>query len=116
MDESLELKKIGQRLRDARLKKKMSQADVAFASGLGLPAISDIELGKVKMNILTFSKIISALKVSSDEILRCDVPTVNLIYQKELAELLNGCTPAQAEAILKVAKEMKSTFPPADDF
>ena len=114
MDEFLELKILGQRLRDARVKRKMSQADLAFAADLSLPFISNYELGKKKMSVLIFSRIISALKVSADEILRPDVPTVNLIYQKELADLLSGCTAAQAETIIRIAKEVKSSFPPSD--
>ncbi len=110
MNDDLELKKIGQRLRDARVKKKLSQADVAFDAGINVSHISDIENGKKAMSVLTFSKIISCLKVSADEILRPDVPTVNSIYQKELANLLSDCTPAEMEAILKIAQEVKASL------
>ena len=90
MDENTIEYKVGQRIRAARLARKMSQADLAFEAHVSLPHISDIELGKKEMLLTTFCRIIEALQVSADEILRPDVPEVNRIYQKEFAELLNG--------------------------
>lgn len=110
MDESAELKRIGQRIRDARIAKNMSQADLAFEAGVSLPHISDIELGKKKMSILTFSRLISVLKVSADEILRSDVPSVNGLYQTEFAQILSDCSPAEAESILKIVQEVKASL------
>ena len=105
-----DLKKIGARIREIRLKKMMSQADLAEKAQLSLPQISDIELGKSKIWLTTFIKIIEALQVSSDTILRPDVPSVNEIYQKEYAELLSDCTPAEMESILSIVRQVKSTL------
>lgn len=118
MDETAELRRIGQRIREARLAKNMSQADLAFDAGVSLPHISDIELGKKKMSILTFSRLISVLKVSADAILRSDVPTVNSLYQNEFSQLLSDCSPAEAESILKIVQEVKSSLRnrPTEDF
>ncbi len=110
MDENTLEYKVGQRIRAARQSKKMSQADLAFNAHVSLPHISDIELGKKEMLLSTFSRIIEALQVSADEILRSDVPEVNMIYQKEFAELLGDCTPAEVEAILKIVRELKTTM------
>lgn len=110
MDENQELKKIGQRIRAARLANNMSQADVAYAADLSLPHISDIELGKKQMNLLTFCRVIEALRVSADSILRPDVPTVNQIYQQEFSELLKDCTPAEIESILNIVREVKASL------
>jgi len=110
MDETTELQVIGQRIRDARIAKKMSQADLAFSAGIAVPHMSCIELGKKKMNVLIFSRIIAALKVSADEILRSDVPAVTSIYQGEFAQILSDCSPVEADAIIKMAKELKATI------
>ena len=115
MDENTLEYKVGQRIRAARLSKKMSQADLAFEAHVSLPHISDIELGKKEMLLTTFCKIIEALQVSADEILRPDVPEVNRIYQKEFAELLGDCTPTEVEAILKIVRELKNTMHPKKD-
>lgn len=115
MDTNKELKQIGQRIRTARLAKKMSQADLAFAADVSLPHISDIELGKKQLSILTFSKIIEVLEVSADEILRPNVPVVNRIYQNEFSHLLQDCTPAEIESILKIVKEIKTSLQTKND-
>lgn len=103
-------KQIGQRIRAARTDKKMSQAVLAEKAHLCLPQISEVELGKVKMNLSTFIKIVEALQVSADSILRPDTPEVNGVYQNEFAELLSDCTPTEMESILKIVKELKITM------
>ena len=102
-------KKIGSRIRDVRLEKKMSQADLAEKAGLSLPLISEVELAKTRMRLETFILIVEALQVSADSILRLDTPEVNGIYQNEFAELLSDCTPAEIDSILKIVRELKET-------
>ena len=101
---------VGERIRAIRVAKGMSQADLAFAAHIATSNVSDIENGKTKMWLATFVKIVEALQVSADSILRPDVPEVNQIYQKEFAELLGDCTPTEVEAILKIVRELKTTM------
>jgi len=110
MDEKTELKLIGERIRAIRLERGMTQTDLAFAAHIAPSNVSDIELGKTKMWLTTFCKLIEALKVSADTILRPDVPEVNGLYQKEYAALLADCTPAEIETIMKIAKEVKTSL------
>lgn len=86
----------------------MSQAELAEKAHLCLPQISEVELGKVKMNLYTFIKIVEALQVSADSILRPDTPEMKSVFQGEFAELLSDCTAAETESILKIVKELKS--------
>ena len=108
-DKSL-LYEIGQRIRKARNDKKISQEELAFKSGLSTCSISDIELGKTNLGVLTLIKIIEALNVSADTILRPDVATVNKIYQSEFADLLKDCTPSEIETVTKLAKDVINTL------
>ena len=110
MDEANELKLIGQRIREARIACEMSQADLAFAAGLSVPHISDIELGKAKMNVLTFRKVAEALRISADTLLRPDIPTVNQLYQQEFSDILKDCSPTEIESILKIVREVKQSL------
>ena len=103
-------KKVGQRIRDIRLQKKMSQADLSVMAQISLPHISDIELGKTKMQLATFTKIAEALQVSTDMLLRPDIPEVNSMYQSEFKELLEGCTPDEIDAIFRIVKEVKHSL------
>lgn len=110
MNSNTDYLKIGSRIREIRIQKSMSQADLASAANISLPHISDIELGKTRMQLATFIRICEALQVSSDSLIRADVPTVNSIYQGEFSELLSDCTPVEIDTILRVAKEMKAAF------
>ncbi len=103
-------KQIGSRIRAARIEKKMSQADLAEKAHLCLPQISELELGKVKMTLFTFIKIVEALQVSADSILRPDTPEIKGLLQSEFSELLSDCTAAETESILKIVKELKATM------
>ena len=103
-------KAIGSRIREARQKLGMSQAALAEKSRISLPHISDVELGKKKMQVATFIRIAEALQISTDELLRPDIPEVRNIYSSELAEALNGCTPVEADSILKIVRQLKETM------
>lgn len=54
-DNSLLNKQIGKRIREARLQKKMSQADLAEGAHIHLSHVSDIELGKRKCDFQPLS-------------------------------------------------------------
>ena len=110
-DADMELyKKIGGRIREVRIQHNMSQADLAEKANIGLPHISDVELGKKRMRLSTFIQIAEALQVSTDRLLRLDIPEVNGIYQSEFEELLSDCTPTEIESLIRIIKEMKITM------
>lgn len=106
-DMSLYFKQIGDRVREIRLKKNMSQQELSAKSNISLPHISDIELGKKGMHLATFIRLTEALEVSADVLLRSNIPQVTEIYKGEFAEILDGCTPSEMETILRIVKELK---------
>ena len=62
------------------------------------------------MSVGYFLKIIEALQVSADSILRPDIPEVNSLYNKEFSELLEDCSPTEIDSILKIVNELKNTM------
>lgn len=110
MYEQIDWKQIGSRIRAARSGKGMSQANLAVKASVSLPLISNIENGKTRMHLDTFVKIAEALQVSTDQLLRADVPEVKVIYQSEFADVLDGCSASEMEAILNIAREVKSSM------
>ena len=111
-DEALqrEYEQIGLRIRNARVDRKMSQAELAAKANISLPHISSIELGKTKMLLSTFTRVIEALQVSADSILRANVPTVTSMYASEIAELFEDCTPSELESLKAIVKNLKATM------
>ena len=99
---------IGMRIRTLRKQRGMSQSDLADKARLSLPQIGAIELGKTRMLLGSFVRIAEALQVSTDSLLRPDIPQVNQLYQAEFEELLGDCSPDEIESILKIVKEVKT--------
>ena len=110
LDDVVKLQEVGKRIREIRLSKNMTQNDLAFAAHISPSNVSDIELGKSKIWLTTFIKIIEALQVSSDTILRPDVPAVNEMYQKEYEDLLADCSSSEMESILSIVRQIKTTL------
>lgn len=107
---------IGSRIREVRIKKGMSQAELAVKANISLPHISDIELVKTRMMLASFVRLTEALQVSADSLLRTDIPEVKGLYQNEFAEILSDCTPAEIDSILKIVKELKSTMHKKEEY
>ncbi len=111
MDEAIRMnQEIGERIRDARMFKKMSQQELATKANISLPHISDIEHGKQSMKLITFVRIIEALQVSADEILRADVPVVNQLYQNEFSQIVEDCTPTEIESLKRILLQVKQSM------
>lgn len=63
--------KIGQSVRYLRLKKGISQEELAFDAGLNLNSISTFERGINNIKIKNLQKIAIALEVEIEDILNC---------------------------------------------
>jgi len=62
--------KLGQNLRKLRLKKKMSQVDLATALNVDRAYISNIENGRMNPTLSTLEKIAGALGVATSELIK----------------------------------------------
>ena len=105
-----QLKMIGNRIREARTAKGMSQLQLADAIQVSPIHISNIEMGKKDFSISILIKIAETLQVSTDQILRADTPEIQRIYAAELEELLRDCSPSEKNAILDMVKIMKNAL------
>lgn len=110
MDDSSMNREIGERIREARTARKISQQELAASADLSLPHISNIENGKQTMKVQTLVKIIEVLQVSADSILRPNVPAVNELYQSELSQLVADCSQSEMEAIKQILIKVKQSF------
>ena len=110
MDESGRLKLVGQRIKEIRKSKGMTQADLAKAANMAASNVSELENGKTQIQLLTLMNIIEGLQVSADDVLRPNVPSVRSLYQGEYDEILSDCTPQEMESIIKIARELKETL------
>ena len=108
MDIDLEI--IGSRIKAARRKRKLSQAELAELLNISSVHMSKIELGKTNFGVDILMKITEVLQVSADELLRTDVPAANAVYAEEIIGILEGSTQAEKEAMLNTLRDMKKVF------
>ena len=66
---SNEVRKFGKKVREIRLKKNMSQGDIARILGVHRSYISGLERGVRNPSLLTVQKVAKALGVSSKELI-----------------------------------------------
>ena len=64
------LKHFGQRVRELRLQRGLSQEKLAEISGLHRTYISSLELGKRNVSLVNIHALAKALQVTADELLR----------------------------------------------
>ena len=65
-----EVLQFGKKLREVRLKKRLSQGDVARILGVHRSYISGLERGRRNPSLLTVHKVAKALSVPTDELLK----------------------------------------------
>lgn len=86
---------LGKRVRESRVKKGYTQQDLADRAEIGVVYISEIERGVKMPSLNIFIKIIDALDVSADYVLRDELSTGKEYICTEIAEKLLTLTPRQ---------------------
>lgn len=100
--------KIGQRVRTYRRAKGLSQEALAERAGISVTHMSHIETGNTKLSLSVFLALVDGLGVSADSLLR-DSPS-GQSRAGELAGILEGCAPWQAQVILEVAQAARAAL------
>ena len=101
---------IGDRIRAKRKEHKLSQRELAEIVHVSPSHISDIENGKKTIGVDILMRITEALQVSSDWLLRTNIPSVGVIEEKELSDILGDCDAAERQAITKIARAAKTAM------
>ena len=103
MPPEIDYVKIGQRIRSARIERKLSQADLGALVGCSNNHMSHIEIGQTKVSLTMLMRIAYALEKEIDYFL-LDTPYAkreNLI-NAEIAEKLNSCDSVTLLAVNKM--------------
>ena len=86
---------LGKRIREARLRKKITQDQLSEKIGVSLYYIGEIERGAKSPSLRTFIAIAEALDVSTDSLLRDEISTGNVYVNNEITKKLDMLTPKQ---------------------
>ncbi len=101
---ALDYEIIGQRLKKARKKLRMTQAELAEKLNISIAYVSRIERGSAKISLPRLTEFCSALEVTEGEILN-GVSNSNTNYlSDEFSSIINSCSPKKQQLIYKLSK------------
>lgn len=95
---------IGQRLKNARINKKMTQENLAEQLNVSVAFLSRIERGSSHINLKRLTQICEILSVSEGNILNGVSSNSNNYLTSEFSELLNSASSDKQKLIYKIAK------------
>ena len=95
---------IGQRIKEIRTEKHLTQEYLANVTGVNISHISNIETNKVKISLTLLVNICNALNVTLDYLLENEYYTATSITEKELFNTIKGMDSAKLETLLRIAK------------
>ncbi len=106
----MDYQQIGQQIRAARLRRKMTQAQLAEAADLSVPYISHVERGKKRVSLDALLRISRALDVTVDQLLAGTQPQDKAAYLPEIGELFRDCTLRERRILRDVAAAAKESL------
>ena len=95
---------IGQRIKEVRSSKKLTQEYLAEKTGVNVSHISNIETNKVKVSLTLLVGICNALDVTLDYLLANEYHTPASATERELLNTIKNMDNAKLETLLKIAK------------
>ncbi len=98
----MEKAELGKRLREAREAKGYTREKLAELAGIGAMYLGEIERGVKFPSMNIFMKIIDALNVSADYILRYEVNSGKNYIFDEITEKFEGLTPRQRKTAIDI--------------
>lgn len=99
---------IGERIREARQRKRWTQAELAEKSGVEPSNISHIERAATKLSLPTLVSIANALEVTLDELAYGSLVKSAQISCEKINDLLADCTGSELQAMTEILKTTKN--------
>ena len=93
---------LGKRIREARLNKQYTQQRLAEEAGIGQMYLGEIERGTKMPSLKIFIKILNALNISADYVLRDELASGDRYIYDEITEKLNGLSPKQRKTAAEI--------------
>lgn len=98
----MEKASLGKRIREARLQKGYTQQTLSEKADIGEMYLSEIERGVKMPSMNLFIKLITALDISADYVLRDEIPSGKDFVYDEITQKLEGLTPKQRKTVADI--------------
>jgi len=95
---------IGQRIKEVRINKKLTQEYLADKTGVNVSHISNIETNKVKVSLTLLVGICNTLDVTIDYLLENEYHNPSSAAEKELFNTIKDMDQSKLETLIKIAK------------
>lgn len=95
---------MGERLKKARLSKKLTQEDLAEEMDVSVAFLSRIERGKSPINLKRLNQLCSLLDVSEGYILSGTSNNSDSYLVEDFKSILDSCSPSKQKLIYDIAK------------
>lgn len=96
-------KQIGIRIRQERIRNRLSQEQLAELANVSPQYISHIETGRKRASLEIIVYIVNALNISLDQLLADNLTASQYKYDAELYQIIKGCTNYERRVILDIA-------------
>ncbi|MCC0650658.1 helix-turn-helix domain-containing protein [Clostridioides sp. GD02404] len=106
----LDFRAIGQRIKIARIKKRLTQDTLSELVNITPQHMSNIERGGSSVSLPTLISIANTLHVSIDELLCDTILDSKVVFEKELQEVISDCNEYEIRVIVDVVKTTKDSM------
>ena len=93
---------LGQRIRESRMEKGYTQQALANKAGIGLMYLGEIERGIKMPSLSVFIKIVDALDISADYVLRDELKSGEQYVYDDLTSKLTPLSPGQSKTATEI--------------
>lgn len=101
---------VGQKVKQIRTKRGVSQEQLAEAVGVGVTHISHLETGSGTVSLKVFLAIVNYLECSADELLCKEIKTARPIVNSWLSELVADCDTTEVKILSDIVVAAKQTL------
>ena len=106
---ALDYNVIGQRIKQARLAKNLTQEDLAEQIDISVAFLSRVERGNSRINLKRLNQLCGLLDTTEGYILNGASSSSENYLEQEFSELLKKCSPEKQRLIYNVAKTIAET-------
>lgn len=107
---AIDFSDIGQRIKQKRMEKGLTQEKLSEAVGVGPSHMSHIESGTTIPSFEVFISIVNALECSADDLLCRELTTGKQLTQSWLSELVEGCDTTETKIVSDIVKTTIQTL------
>lgn len=107
---TIDYKDIGQRIKQKRIEKGLTQEQLSESIGVGPSHMSHIESGTTVASFDVFISLLNALECSADELLCREIKTAKPLLNSWLSELVADCDPTETKIISDLVIAAKQTL------